>query len=89
MPLTGITDSFAVPLGFFSDNVTIDTAGPLTVYPAPGVPFGLSFFAGAFSEFELVGYGFAYEQKTRTRLARRAYPAAIPKTQLRDIIETI
>ncbi|KAL0581674.1 hypothetical protein V5O48_000377 [Marasmius crinis-equi] len=77
---------FAVPLGFFSDNVTIESAGPLTVYPAPGVPYGLSFFAGAFSEFELVGLGFAYEQKTKTRLARKAFPAAIPKTQLKDVV---
>ncbi|KAL0071185.1 hypothetical protein AAF712_001749 [Marasmius tenuissimus] len=95
LPATGLTWTppalagypiITVPLGFFSDNVTIGRAGPLTVYPAPGVPFGLSFLAGAFSEFELVGYGFAYEQKTKTRLARRAYPAAIPKTQLQDVI---
>ncbi|KAK1220644.1 hypothetical protein PQX77_016597 [Marasmius sp. AFHP31] len=95
LPATGLTTTPAaiagypivtVPLGFFSDNVTIESAGPLTVYPAPGVPFGLSFLAGAFSEFDLVGFGFAYEQKTKTRLARRAYPAAIPKTQLQDVI---
>ncbi|KAJ8082276.1 hypothetical protein PM082_008125 [Marasmius tenuissimus] len=75
-----------VPLGFYPDNVNIGTAGPLTVYPAPGVPFGLSFLGGAFAEFELVGYAFAYEQKTKTRLARRAYPDAIPKTQLQDVM---
>ncbi|KAL5520605.1 hypothetical protein ACEPAF_2606 [Sanghuangporus sanghuang] len=75
-----------VPLGFYPDNVTIQSAGPLTVYPAPGVPFGLSFLGTAFSEFKLVGFGFAYEQATETRLARRAFPAAIPKTQLSDIV---
>jgi amidase len=75
-----------VPLGFFPDNVTIGRAGPITVYPAPGVPFGLSFLGTAFSEFKLTGFAFAYEQKTKTRLARRAFPAAIPKTQLKDII---
>ncbi|KAJ6469163.1 amidase signature enzyme [Mycena vitilis] len=75
-----------VPLGFLPDNVTIGSAGPLTVYPAPGVPFGLSFLGTAFSEFELIGFGFAYEQKTQTRLARKAFPAAIPKTQLVDVI---
>ncbi|KAJ7714153.1 amidase signature enzyme [Mycena metata] len=75
-----------VPLGFFPDNVTIGSAGPETVYPAPGVPFGLSFLGTAFSDFELVGFGFAYEQKTQTRLARLAFPAAIPKTQLKDVI---
>ncbi|KAG7098339.1 hypothetical protein E1B28_000300 [Marasmius oreades] len=95
LPATGFTTVPAaiagypivtVPLGFFPNNVTIQSAGPLTVYPAPGVPFGLSFFAGAFSEFELVGFGFAYEQKTKTRLGRKAFPAAIPKTQLKDVI---
>ncbi|KDR74826.1 hypothetical protein GALMADRAFT_269063 [Galerina marginata CBS 339.88] len=75
-----------VPLGFHPDNVTIKPSGPLTVYPAPGVPIGLSFLGTAFSEFELIGFGFAYEQKTQTRLARKAIPAAIPKTQLKDIV---
>ncbi|KAG6893114.1 hypothetical protein C0992_011241 [Termitomyces sp. T32_za158] len=75
-----------VPLGFFSDNVTIGRAGPETVYPAPGVPFGLSFLGTAFSEFDLIGFAYAYEQKTQTRLARKAFPAAIPTTQLSDIL---
>ncbi|KAF5382808.1 hypothetical protein D9757_007264 [Collybiopsis confluens] len=75
-----------VPLGFYPNNVTIGSAGPETIYPAPGVPFGLSFLGTAFSEFELIGFAFAYETKTKTRLARRAFPAAIPKTQLKDIV---
>ena len=75
-----------VPLSFFPDNVTIGSAGPQTVYPAPGVPFGLSFLGTAFSEFDLIGFAFAYEQKTMTRLARKAFPAAIPTTQLKDIV---
>lgn len=75
-----------VPLGFYPDNVTIALAGPETVYPAPGVPFGLSFLGTAFSEFDLVGFAFAYEQKTQTRLARKAFAEAIPTTQLIDII---
>jgi amidase len=76
-----------VPLGFFPDNVTIGSAGPETFYPAPGIPFGLSFFASKFSEFKLIGLAFAYEQATHTRLERRAFPAAIPKTQLVDVVE--
>ena len=73
-------------MGFYPDNVTIAKAGPLTVYPAPGVPFGLSFIGTAFSEFDLIGFAFAYEQKTQTRLTRKAFAAAIPKTQLQDIV---
>ncbi|KIJ35770.1 hypothetical protein M422DRAFT_180252 [Sphaerobolus stellatus SS14] len=75
-----------VPLGFYPANVTIGSAGPETVYPAPGVPFGLSFFSTAFSEFELIGLAFAYEQATQTRLKRKAFPAAIPTTQLKDVV---
>ncbi|KAL4264252.1 Amidase signature (AS) superfamily protein [Pleurotus pulmonarius] len=75
-----------VPLGFYPDNVTIGSVGPTTFYPAPGVPFGLSFLGTAYTEFDLIGFGFAYEQRTKTRLARKAFPAAIPKTQLKDVI---
>ncbi|KAF8549237.1 amidase signature enzyme [Imleria badia] len=75
-----------VPLGFYPDNVTIGSAGPNTVYPAPGVPIGLSFLGTAWSEYELIGFGYAYEQCTQTRLQRRAYTAAIPTTQLADVM---
>lgn len=75
-----------VPLGFYPDNVTIGTAGPNTVYPAPGVPIGLSFLGTAWSEYELIGFGYAYERRTQTRLQRLAYAAAIPTTQLGDVM---
>jgi amidase len=76
-----------VPLGFYPDGIAVEPAGPKTVWPAPGAPFGLSFLGTAWSEAKLVGYAYAYEQKTKTRLQRRAYPAAIPLTQLKDVIE--
>jgi amidase len=75
-----------VPLGFFADNTTIRSGGPGTVFPAPGMPFGLCFLASKFSEFELIGFAYAYEQATMTRLARKAFPAAIPVTQLVDVM---
>ncbi|KIJ62099.1 hypothetical protein HYDPIDRAFT_114947 [Hydnomerulius pinastri MD-312] len=75
-----------VPLGFYPDNVTIGSAGPNTVYPAPGLPIGLSFLGTAWSEYDLIGYAYAYEQKTQTRLMRKAYAAAIPTTQLADVM---
>ncbi|EPQ58412.1 amidase signature enzyme [Gloeophyllum trabeum ATCC 11539] len=86
LPAPGYTTTPAVPLGFYPDNTTTQSAGPATVYPAPGAPFGLSFLGTAYSEYNLIGYAYAYEQKTQTRLARRAYPAAIPATQIADII---
>ncbi|KAF7307743.1 Amidase signature enzyme [Mycena kentingensis (nom. inval.)] len=95
LPAGGLTPSIAavvgypivtVPLGFFPDDVTIKQVGPQTVWPAPGAPFGLAFFGTAWSDFELISYAYAFEQKTHTRLARKAFPAAIPKTQLKDVI---
>ncbi|KAF8734571.1 Amidase signature enzyme, partial [Rhizoctonia solani] len=75
-----------VPLGFHPDNTHVESAGPYTVFPAPGVPFGLSFLGTAYSEASLIGFAYAYEQRTHTRLKRLAYKDAIPKTQLQDII---
>lgn len=73
-------------MAFFPEDTKIRSSGPLTVYPSPGFPLGLSFLGAAWSEFNLLSYAFAYEQATHTRLGRRAYPDAIPKTQLEDVI---
>ncbi|KAI0321533.1 amidase signature enzyme [Amylostereum chailletii] len=74
-----------VPLGFQPDDVTPTAANPV-VERGPGLPFGLSFMGTAFSEFSLISFAFAYEQATHTRLKHLAFPAAIPKTQLADVI---
>ncbi|KAL5513933.1 hypothetical protein ACEPAG_2694 [Sanghuangporus baumii] len=74
-----------VPLGFQPDNVTATPANP-TISNGPGIPFGISFMGTAFSEFKLIGFAFAYEQATHNRLKRLAFPEAIPKTQLGDVI---
>ncbi|KAL5638946.1 hypothetical protein ACGC1H_003348 [Rhizoctonia solani] len=78
----------SVPLGFHPDNTTVvpGSAGPTIVYPAPGVPFGLSFIGTAYSEPSLIGFAYAYEQRTQTRLKRRAYTKAVPTTQLKDVV---
>ncbi|CAE6470951.1 unnamed protein product [Rhizoctonia solani] len=78
----------SVPLGFLPDNTTVapSSAGSSTLYPAPGLPFGLSFIGTAYSEPSLIGFAYAYEQRTQTRLKRRAYTEAIPTTQLEDVI---
>jgi amidase len=69
------------------DDIPVgESHGGKTFNPAPGIPFGLCFFGTAFSDFDLIGFGYAYEQKTKTRLQRKAFPAAIPTTQLRDIV---
>ena len=50
------------------------------------MPFGLAFLGTAFSEFKLISLAFAYEQATHTRLKVLAFPEAIPKTQLADVV---
>ncbi|KAF8575027.1 amidase signature enzyme [Ramaria rubella] len=74
-----------VPLGFQPDTVVASAPNP-TIANAPGIPFGISFIGTAFTEFKLISYAYAYEQKTHNRLKRLAFPAAIPKTQLKDVI---
>ncbi|EIN14649.1 amidase signature enzyme [Punctularia strigosozonata HHB-11173 SS5] len=79
-----------VPLGFYPEGTPVvnGSAGPLTVYPTPSAPFGLSFFSTAFSEFKLIGLAYAYEQATLTRLnGPKPFAAAIPLTQLGDVVQ--
>lgn len=73
-----------VPLGFQPPDLAPQPANP-TIDNGPGVPFGISFMGTAFSEFKLISYAYAYEQKTHNRLKKLAYPDAIPKIQLKDI----
>jgi amidase len=74
-------------LGFQPDNVEIlpVPAAPLHTQ-APGLPFGLAFIGTAYSEFNLIGFAYAFEQATQVRLKRRAYAEAIPTTQIKDVI---
>ncbi|KAF9525291.1 amidase signature enzyme [Crepidotus variabilis] len=75
-----------LPLGFYP-NDTLPQPGAGGIYwPAPGVPFGLSFVGTTWSEFNLIGFAYAYEQKTKTRLQKKAKVDAIPKTQLIDVV---
>ncbi|KEP48883.1 putative glutamyl-tRNA amidotransferase subunit A [Rhizoctonia solani 123E] len=76
-----------VPLGFHPDDTPPGRAGPHTIFPAPGIPFGLAFIGTAYSEPNLISFAYAYEQRTQTRLRRRAYPLAVPKTQLSHVID--
>ena len=74
-----------VPLGFFPAGTPLAPAAP-TRARGPHQPFGLSFLGAAFSEAALVRMAYAYEQATRTRLRVRAFPAAVPRTQLADVV---
>ncbi|KAH8097013.1 amidase signature enzyme [Cristinia sonorae] len=74
-----------VPLGFQPANVTLSPAQP-TRSMGPNMPFGISFMGTAFTEFKLISFAFAYEQVTHNRLKQLAFPEAIPKTQLKDVV---
>ncbi|EIW53237.1 amidase signature enzyme [Trametes versicolor FP-101664 SS1] len=76
-----------VPLGFCPPDTPLSPAEP-TRKSGPNMPFGLAFLGTAFSEFKLISLAYVYEQATHTRLKVRAFPAAIPKTQLADVIGT-
>ncbi|KAK8252946.1 amidase [Phyllosticta capitalensis] len=75
-----------VPLGFYPANATVvskDGARGL-VDSAPGVPFGLSFAGRHWSEAALVGYAYAFEQRTKARAEGK--PWITPTTELRDVL---
>ena len=52
------------------------------VESGPGFPFGLSFFGRKWDEEKLIGYAYAFEQKTRFR--EKIRPVVVPKTELRE-----
>ncbi|KAH9912595.1 amidase signature enzyme [Fomitopsis serialis] len=66
-------------------DVALTEASP-TRMNGPNMPFGISFLGTAYSEFQLIQYAYAYEQATKHRLEKKAYPEAIPKTQLADVM---
>ncbi|CAE6497226.1 unnamed protein product [Rhizoctonia solani] len=81
-----------VPLGFHPEDTKPfpeTQALHQVLYPAPGMPFGLSFIGTAYTEPNLIGFAYAYEQYTRTRLERRAYKEAIPTVQLGDTVSVL
>jgi amidase len=57
-----------------------------TFDPFPNMPFGLTFAGSGYSEARLLSFAYAFEQKTHHRLQKKAYPAAIPKTQIKDVL---
>ena len=74
-----------MPLGFLPPDTPLAPAQP-TRSRGPNMPFGLAFLGTAFSEVRLVGLAFAFEQATHARLKVRAFPAAVPRTQLGDVV---
>lgn len=74
-----------VPMGFYPANwtVTKNSRGSL-VTAGPNVPFGLSFMGDMWSERDLIGYAYAYEQQSKHR--GDVLPYLVPNIELADVL---
>lgn len=77
--------AITVPMGFYPAtwNVTLNGFGNL-VATGPNVPFGLSFMGAKFSEADLIGFAYAYEQRTMHR--NDIQPYLVPNIEISDIL---
>jgi amidase len=74
-----------VPLGAYPPNTTVvkNQRGDL-VETAPNIPFGISFAGAHWSEAEVIGYAYTFEQRTKVRDTIQPY--IFPKTGLSDVV---
>ena len=79
------TPVVTVPLGFYPSNTTVERnrRGTL-VSVGPNFPFGLSFLGPAFSEASLIGYAYAFEQRTMVR--NQVQPYLVPQVELAQVV---
>jgi amidase len=75
-----------VPLGSYPANTTVQTnrRGDLNA-TAPNIPFGISFAGKLWSEESLVGFAYAFEQRTHVR--EQVKPYLNPTTELVDVVK--
>ena len=77
----------SVPLGFYPPGCDVVPARPERyglVDVGPGVPFGLSFLGARFAEERLIGFAYAFEQRTLVR--RMGRPYVVPSVEIGDIV---
>lgn len=78
-----------VPLGAADAEMPVKhITGWDVVDQAPGVPFGISFLGGKWSEEVLIEMAYAYEQRSAVR-GRLERAAEIPEWDLAQIIDTV
>lgn len=75
-----------VPMGSYPHDwkVTMNGYGNL-VSTGPNIPFGLAFMGDMWTEQTLIGYAYAYEQRTRHR--KELYPYIKPRTEIQDVVQ--
>jgi len=74
----------SVPMGFYPANTTVQTSVWGLVESAPNIPYGLSFMGAKFSEETLIGFAYAYEQRTMHR--NDVQPYLVPNIELADVV---
>ncbi|RAR13609.1 amidase signature enzyme [Stemphylium lycopersici] len=74
-----------VPLGAYPANTTVVTnaRGDLNA-TAPGIPFGISFAGDLWSEESLIGFAYAFEQRTMVR--KLVKPYLTPSIEIENVI---
>ncbi|KAF2791439.1 amidase signature enzyme [Melanomma pulvis-pyrius CBS 109.77] len=74
-----------VPLGAYPANTTVraNSRGDLNA-TAPGIPFGLAFAGKLWSEESLIGFAYAYEQRSGVR--GKVKPYLMPSAELKDVL---
>ncbi|KAK3178226.1 hypothetical protein OEA41_000359 [Lepraria neglecta] len=79
------TPVVTVPLGFYPANEAVvrNMRGTL-VETGPNIPFGISFLGPAWSEATLIGFAYAFEQRTMVR--NKVQPYIVPSTELKDVV---
>lgn len=79
------TPVVTVPLGFYPPNQTVVYNDRKTlVETGPNIPFGISFIGEAWSEASLIGFAYAFEQRTMVR--NKVQPYIFPRTELVDVL---
>lgn len=72
-----------VPMGFYPANTTVTLNGfGNLVATGPNIPFGLSFMGPKWSETDLIGFAYAYEQRTMHR--NDVQPYIYPNIEIAD-----
>ncbi|KAI2477426.1 Glutamyl-tRNA amidotransferase protein [Pyrenophora tritici-repentis] len=74
-----------VPLGAYPQGTQVvkNARGDLNA-TAPNVPFGISFSGKLWSEESLVGFAYAFEQRTNVR--EKVKPYLVPRVEIQDVV---
>lgn len=74
-----------IPLGALPSNTTVVTnqRGDLNA-TAPNIPFGISFAGALWSEESLIGFAYAFEQRTMVRT--KVKPYIQPSIEIENVI---